>query len=215
MKEAFIDLQTLSDQTKGFADLQLQGYLSSLSADQKSEFVAAQIEGAISAVEAEKKNKYKDSSDKISGLDNNISSVMYYLGRTRDLANMASDVDIITQKQLSTIDYNHDLSIRQHEVNEWANSNKLDTLYFLQLLFVTLSFIAFLLFLKVSGIITSSLFTMLTSISAIILVLVLIIRYRYTAVARNTRYWSKSRFPSQADRVSSSVNINCPGEKKE
>jgi hypothetical protein len=210
MKEAFMSVQEFADQTTAFADLELQSYLAALPPEQKDQFVAGQIAGAVAAVELEKQNKFNESSDKISGLDNNISSVMYYLARTRDLKHMASDVDTITQKQLSTINSNHDLSIRQHEVNEWANSNKLDTLYFLQLLFVTLSFIGVLLFLKVNGLITGTLFTMLTAISGVLLVLVLIIRYRYTAVARNNRYWSKSRFPSQPDRVSSSVNLNCP-----
>lgn len=211
MKEAFVDLETLSDQSKAYADLELQSYLSSLSADQRSEFVAAQIEGAIGAVRYDKKQKYRELSDKINGLDGNITSATYYLARTRDLKNMASNVDEITQKQISTIDFNRDLSIRQHEINEWANSNKLDTLYFLQLLFVTLSFIGFLLFLKVSGLITGSLFTMLTSISGILLLLVLIIRYRYTAVARDNRYWSKSRFAKDPEKkIDESVNTNCP-----
>lgn len=211
MKEAFVDLETLSDQSKAYADLELQSYLSSLSADQRSEFVAAQIEGAIGAVRYDKKQKYRELSDKINGLDGNITSATYYLARTRDLKNMASNVDEITQKQISTIDFNRDLSIRQHEINEWANSNKLDTLYFLQLLFVTLSFIGFLLFLKVSGLITGSLFTMLTSISGILLLLVLIIRYRYTTVARDNRYWSKSRFAKDPEKkIDESVNTNCP-----
>jgi len=210
MKEAFTTLEELTDQSKAWADLQLQSYLASLSSDQRSEFVSAQIAGALTEVGTAKQNTFRDSKDKLGGLDNNISSVMYYLTRTRDLKNMASDVDTITQKQLSTIDSNHDLSVRQHEVNEWANSNKLDTLYFLQLLFVTLSFIGVLLFLKMNGLISGALFSLITTITSIILVLVLIIRYRYTSVARNTRYWSKSRFPTQPDRVSASVNINCP-----
>lgn len=210
MKEGFLTLEELADNSKSYADLQLSGYLSSLSSNQRSDFVAGQIDGAIASVETEKQNRFRDSSDKLGGLDNNISSVMYYLARTRDLTGMASDVDKITQKQLSTIQLNHDLSIRQHEVNEWANSNKLDTLYFLQLLFVTLSFLGVLLFLKMNGLMSGALFSLITTITIIILSLVLIIRYRYTAVSRNTRYWSKSRFASQPDRVSASVNIDCP-----
>ena len=211
MKEGFLTLEELTDQSKAWADLQLQSYLASLSPDQKSQFISTEIQGAIKSVQDDKQMKYNESSTALSGLDNNISSVMYYLGRTRDLTNMASDVDKITQGQISTIDFNRDLSVRQHEINEWANSNKLDTLYFLQLLFVTLSFIGVLLFLKVSGIIEGSLFMMLTAIAGILLVLVLIIRYRYTAVGRNTRYWSKSRFASQPDKSSSgSGNNKCP-----
>lgn len=212
MKEAFVDLQTLSEQTKAYADLELQSYLSSLPPAQQAAFVSSQIGGAISAVEAEKQSKYIDVSDKLKGLDANVGAAMYYLTRTRDLNNMATQVQAVTEKQLDVIDKNRDVSVRQNEINEWSNSNKLDTLYFLQLLFVNLSFIGVVLFFKVLGLVSESLFKFITILSVIILIVALVFRYRYTAVARDTRYWSKSKFGKQPDVIGASVNLDCPAQ---
>jgi len=211
MKEGFYDLATISAQTAAYADLELQSYLSSLSPAQQASFLSGQVNGAISTVQSEKQNTYKSAASTLEGLDQNIASAMYYLARTQDLTNIASNIDTLAQKQLSTIDQNQDVSIRQHEINEWSNSNKLDTLYFLQVLFVTLSFIGVLLFLKVSGLISGYLFSLLTRLSAIVLIIVLIFRYRYTAVARDTRYWSKTKFPKQPDVIGNASSVNvCP-----
>jgi len=190
-------IENIADQAKTFADLELQTYLSNLSSDQKSAFIASQINNAIVTVKSEKEFKFTDASDVIKGLDRDISSTMYYISRTNDLKNMADDVDSLTAAQLTTLESNKDLSIRQHEINEWSNSNKLDTLFFLQLLFVTLSFIAVLLFLKTLGLVSGYLFTLLTTVSGALLIFTLIVRYKYSVLGRDTRYWSKSRHPHQ------------------
>lgn len=190
-------IQNVAEQAQSYADLELQTYLSSLSPEQRSTFIASQIQGAITAVQGHKQSKFVDASNTVEGLDRDISATMYYISRTNDLKNMADEVDSLTNAQISTLTSNKDLSIRQHEINEWSNSNKLDTLFFLQLLFVNLSFIAVLLFLKTIGLVSGYLFTLLTTVSGILLILILIFRYKYSVTGRNTRYWSKSRHPSQ------------------
>jgi hypothetical protein len=118
---------------------------------------------------------------------------------SKDLHNLATDADKLTQAQLNVIDVNADLSVRQNEINEWSNRNKLDTLFFLQVLFVGLCFIAFILFLKVNGIVSHSAFLILTVVTGIFLILTLIIRARFTSNSRDSRYWHKARFPKQPD----------------
>ena len=199
MKEPFINLDTLIDQTQLLSDMELQAYLASLSSSQKSDFIASNVKDVMDNVQKIKSQKYLDMADQVAGADNNITSAAYYLSRTDDLKNLASDVDKLTIEQLNVADLNKEVIGRQHEINEWSNFNKLDTLFFLQVLFVVLTFVSILLFLKSSGIVSSSLFTLLAVLSGLFAVAVLIFRARYTKVIRDDRYWHKARFPKQHD----------------
>lgn len=209
-REGFGDLNVLIGQASLASDMELQSYLASLTPVQRASFVASQIDGVVTQVSENKKSMYLDNADKLRGADTNVESSMYYLARTRDLQNLATDADELTQTQLNLVDINADLSVRQNEINEWSNQNKLDTLFFLQIMFVGLCFIAFILFLKVSGIVSDTVFIMLSGVTGVLIVLTLILRARFTSVARDSRYWHKARFPKQADSVKSSSSKNCP-----
>ena len=209
-KEAFTDLQEMIDATALLSDLELQAYLSRLSPDQRTQFIGTQVANAVESVSVAKQHKYIDLADQIKGVDTNIGSAMYYLARTKDLENLARDADKITKDQLNVIDVNENLSLRQNEVNEWSNQNKLDTLFFLQVMFVGLCFIGVLLFLSINGIIPSYLFKMISLVVTILILLTLVIRARFTSVARDSRYWHKARFPKQPDVVSGSKSASCP-----
>ena len=149
--------------------------------------------------------------DQATGADNNLTAAAYYLARTRDLTDLAKQVDNVTKGQLGISEINAGLGLRQNEINEWANHNKLDTLYFLQILFISLSLVGILAFLLSNGSINRSLFTFLCYVIGIIVVLVLLLRWRYTRVARDSRYWHKARFPGQSTPASiSSCKPNIP-----
>jgi len=204
-------LDALIGQASLMNDLELQSYLGSLSSTDRASFVSSQVSGAITSVSGDKESMFLDNADKLKGADRNVEAAMYYLARTKDLHNLASDADDVTSSQLNILNVNSDLSVRQNEINEWSNQNKLDTLFFLQILFTGLCFIAFVLFLKVSGIITHTVFLMLTIVTGIFIVLTLILRYRFTAINRDSRYWHKSRFPGQADKnKAQSSSGSCP-----
>ena len=199
MKEPFVSLDTLIDQTQLLSDMELQSYLANLSSSQRTDFVVSNVRDVMDNVEKTKSQRYVDMADQISGADNNITSAAYYLARTDDLKNLASDVDTLTLEQLNVADLNKEVIGRQYEINEWSNQNKLDTLYFLQLLFVILTFVSMLLFLKTNNLISQSLFALLTTLAGLFAVFVLVFRARYTKVVRDDRYWHKARFPRQHD----------------
>jgi hypothetical protein len=201
MKEPFVNLDELIDQTKLLSDMELQAYLASLSETQKTEFVGGNVVGAIDSVKAQKSSKFNDLFDQMVGADNSVTSSAYYIARTRDLTDFAKDVDDVMVKQLKSTDVNAGLASRQHEINEWANFNKLDTLYIMQILFVSLSFIGILAYLLSNGSIGHSLFAFLSYSIAAVSILMLILRWRYTKVARDGRYWHKARFPAQQGSV--------------
>jgi hypothetical protein len=197
MKEPFVNLDILIEQTSLLSDMELQSYLASLSESQKTDFVGSNVVGAINSVKAQKSSKFNDLFDQMVGADNNVTSAAYYIARTRDLTDFAKDVDDLMVKQLNVTDVNTGLAHRQHEINHWANFNKLDTLYIMQILFVSLSFVGILAYLLSNGTIGHPLFAFLSYSIAAVSILMLIIRWRYTNVGRDGRYWHKARFPRQ------------------
>ena len=201
MKEPFVNLDTLIQQTALLSDMELQSYLASLSESQKTDFVGSNVVGAVDSVKAQKSSKFNDLFDQMIGADNNVTSTAYYIARTRDLTDFAKDVDDMMVKQLSSTDVNATLAARQHEINDWANFNKLDTLYIMQILFVSLSFVGILAYLLSNGSIGHALFGFLCYSITAVAILMLIMRWRYTNVARDGRYWHKARFPKQQGNI--------------
>jgi hypothetical protein len=224
MKEPFVTLDTVISQTKILGDMELQAYLNSMDASQKTSYINSNINDTMNAVRANKSSKYSDLLDQVTGADNNITSAAYYLTRTRDLTDLATSVDNMTMTQYSASSINNGLTGRQAEINEWANSNKLDTLYFLQILFISLSLVGILCFLVSNGIINQSVFTLVSYTIGAIAIVILILRWRYTRVARDSRYWHKARFSTENDTNQGNVpypqqlptgtpppKANCPG----
>jgi DNA-binding phage protein len=209
MKEAFANVDSLIDQTKLLGDMELQAYLTSLSDSQKNEFITSNVGETIKAVNASKAARFNDLIDQATGADNNIVSAAYYVARTRDLSNLAKEVDTMTVKQLTASEINNGVAGRQNEINEWSNFNKLDTLYVMQVLFISLSLIAILTFLLSNGSIGQTLFAFLSYTIAALAILMLVIRWRYTNVVRDGRYWHKAKFARQPNTFVAPI---CPGE---
>ncbi|NBP64599.1 MAG: hypothetical protein EBU66_08055 [Bacteroidetes bacterium] len=213
MKEAFANVNSLIDQTKLLSDMELQAYLTTLGDSQKNDFIVSNVGETIKAVNESKTAKFNDLIDQVTGADNNIVSSAYYMARTRDLTSLAKDVDDITAKQLAISELNNGVAGRQNEINEWSNFNKLDTLYIMQILFISLSFIAILAFLLSNGIINQTLFAFVSFSIAAIAICMLVIRWRYTNVARDGRYWHKARFSKQPNTyVAPICPTNVPGD---
>jgi len=95
---------------------------------------------------------------------------------------------------------------RQYEINEWTSNNKLDTLFFYQLLLITLTITAPLLYLNKNGLLPSAAFYGITGVLGIAVVLTLLIRYQYTIGARDLRYWNRRRF---ADMGGPPTTVSC------
>ena len=110
---------------------------------------------------------------------------------------MASDSDKLYDHLKSQSDNLQVLNTnakRQYEINEWTSNNKLDTLFFYQLLLITLSITAPLLYLNKNGLLPSPAFYGIVGVLGIAVVLTLIVRYQYTIGSRDLRYWNRRRF---------------------
>jgi len=199
MKEPFVTLDNLIPQTKILGDMELQAYLANLSESQKQDLINRNINSTMKAVQDSKESRYSDLLDQATGADNNITSAAYYLTRTRDLTDLATAVDNMTMSQYSASLINKGLSKRQTEINEWSNSNKLDTLYFFQILFISLTLVGIFCFMLLHNIINNNIFTIVCYFVGFIALAVLLLRWRYTRVSRDSRYWSKARFAVETD----------------
>ena len=181
---------------KTTADFELSSYLSQMSAGDKADYAGQNAMQALNRIKALKQDRFTYLSEDLKGADNNLTSTAYYITRTNDLKDMATDIDSVASRQLAVSDINAGVTLRQGEINEWANENKLDTLYFLQVLFISLTFISSLMFIKSKGLISSYLLNLCIVLVGAFAVFVLITRARYTNVRRNPRYWNKMRFTS-------------------
>ena len=110
---------------------------------------------------------------------------------------MASDSDKLydhLKSQSDNLQVSNTNAKRQYEINEWTSNNKLDTLFFYQLLLITLSITAPLLYLNKNGLLPSPAFYGIVGVLGIAVVLTLIVRYQYTIGSRDLRYWNRRRF---------------------
>ena len=187
-------LQSISD-AQTAADLEMTKYLAQMSDSERMSYAGANAGVALDKVKALKNDRFSYLSEDLTGAENNVTSTAYYLTRTKDLKDMATDIDKVAVKQLSTSDINQGIVARQNEINEWANGNKLDTLFFLQILFICLTLISALYFLNSKGMVSDYLLNLCIVLVTAVAVYVLITRARYTLVRRDARYWSKHRNP--------------------
>ena len=79
----------------------------------------------------------------------------------------------------------------------------------MQVLFISLTLVAILTFLLSNGAISQTLFAFLSYSIGAMAILMLVIRWRYTNVARDGRYWHKAKFARQPNTFVAPV---CPGE---
>ena len=197
MKEPFLNVGDVIDQTSALNDMELQSYLQGLSANGiTTAFATGNISSAITKVEDEKNRQIRSLTSELTGADNNITAAAYYLARTQDYSKLASDVNSMAEKQVSAATTILDLLPRQIEINEWSNENKLDTLFFMQILFITLTFVSVLLFLRSKDIIPPMVFFIVMSITCVTTLFILLSRTRYTNVIRDNRYWHRAHFPA-------------------
>jgi len=98
-------------------------------------------------------------------------------------------------------------SRRQFEINEWSNYNKLDTLFYLQLFFICSLIATIIMYLAKSGAVPMGLAVVLYGLLALVLVIVGVSRYYYTAHIRDSKLWHRRYFGSAPDPGSGNV---CP-----
>ena len=109
----------------------------------------------------------------------------------------------------SAIEHDKLLSKRQFEINEWSNYNKLDTLFYLQLFFMCTLMAAIIMYLAKSNVVSMGFAAIMYGLLGLILVIVGVARYYYTANTRDHKFWHRRYFPAAPDPGKGSGD-NCP-----
>lgn len=131
-----------------------------------------------------------------------------YRSRNQSLTTTANDLTEQNKKTQNALTTDLETSNRQVEMNNWEYEDKMDTLFFLQVLFIALCISAISLYLRQSMILTSGVSFTIIGIVIVVACLVLFNRWFYTLRIRDKRYWNRQYLPADRD-ISSQIN-KCP-----
>ena len=136
-------------------------------------------------------------------------SSYYYSTRSQDLYNVQNNVLNNVNTQTNEFKKNHDTALRQQEINQWANSDKLDTLFVFQFLFISLMLMTFLGYLWRINILSSGFLYFFGFLLIVINIMIIVIRSKYTRYLRNTRYWNRRKFNQYPAPPPLPLNVTC------
>jgi hypothetical protein len=127
------------------------------------------------------------------------------LSRNQTIDYIAKDM---TEQNKKVNNGARDTYARQAEINEWQAQNKLDTLFFLQILFLYFAVLVILIFLRQSSLVPSSMLYIIGGIGLLIVIGVLWNRASYTSRSRDKRYWNR-RYIGLSDSGDLQAKLQC------
>jgi hypothetical protein len=119
--------------------------------------------------------------------------------RNANLKNVADYIKDHNSATRNYVQHDKDLSKRQFEINEYYYNNKLDTLFFLQVLLISTLAMAIIIYMNKKGILTTPMSGILTLLLTVIVVIVGVTRYFYTTRTRDRRLWHKRYFQTEGE----------------
>jgi hypothetical protein len=129
-----------------------------------------------------------------------------YLSRNMTIRDVASS--LTKQNQEAARGGARDTFARQSEINEWQAQNKLDTLFFMQILFLYFTLLVITLYLRQTGILPNIGVYMIAGLGLLIVVGVLWNRASYTQISRDKRYWNR-RYIGLEDAGNLGAKLQC------
>lgn len=97
-----------------------------------------------------------------------------------------------------TMSYNYTLANRQTELNDYAYHNKMDTLFFFQILLISILILAIFGYLARVGVTSFAAFAYVSVLLLVIDVLILAGRMAYSMNLRDPLLWTRKRFAYEA-----------------
>jgi len=150
-------------------------------------------------------NNFLQNMNASDGASNNMLTYGVMLSRNKTIDDIATD---LTKKNENSANGSKDTYIRQSEINEWQAQNKLDTLFFLQTLFLFFTLMVVLMFLRRYGIVSNGMLWLIGGLFTLILIGILWNRASYTFNSRDPRYWNR-RFIGLTDSGLSAKSATC------
>lgn len=117
--------------------------------------------------------------------------------RTQEAANLTGSQST-TDTKINNM-YNHDIDIskRQFQINEYQYNNKLEFLFFLQLLFISVLVMSILVYFNNTGVLTTQMTAIASMALALMVLIVGVSRYFYTRRTRDRHLWNRRYFANE------------------
>jgi hypothetical protein len=189
----------MSAQTQQVLDLQdteLANAMSELQSDpaKLNSFITQRKTDVYKSVTKEHSDNFQKVYGDFTRASDGTSNILYYHTRNKDLDNTQQAIFSKTKSEANAILTDSQNAKRQFEINEWTSNNKLDTLFFFQLLLIVLTLMAPLLYANKIGMIPQSVYYGVSSLIGIAVVLTLLVRSQYTSQIRDNRLWNRRKF---------------------
>jgi NADH:ubiquinone oxidoreductase subunit 3 (subunit A) len=177
-------------------DIELANAMTSLRNNpaQLSQFISQQKGALYNTVTKEHSDNFEKVYGDLVRSGDTVKNIAYYHVRNKDLDNTQESVFSNARAAADAATYDSQIAKRQFEINEWTAGNKRDTLFFMQLLFIALTITAPLLYLTRAGFVPMSVFSTISLLILLALVLTFVVRYQYTDRSRDLRFWNRRRF---------------------
>jgi hypothetical protein len=122
-----------------------------------------------------------------------------YKTRSDDVNTLQDVIEKSNNLYLENIQKDNNISRRQVEINEYSYNNKLETLFFLQLLFLSVLLLTVVIYLQRNGIVGNTFAGMLTLLVLLGVIGTGLYRWNYTRNTRDGRFWSRRYFKDEDD----------------
>jgi hypothetical protein len=177
-------------------DVELANAMAQLQTDptKLNTFLSQRKQDLYNAVTREHSDNFQKVFGDLQRAQDTSKNVLYYHVRNKDLDTIQKDMVSRAAQDADNASYDSQNAKRQFEINEWSANNKLDTLFFLQLLFIGLTLAAPLLYMYRSGLIPGSVYYGVTGLVSVALILTAVVRIQYTSKTRDNRFWNRRRF---------------------
>jgi len=142
----------------------------------------------VAGLMSSERNNFSQAFNGAEGAGQDVLTYGKLLSRNITISNIAQQM---TAQNNQVIHGPKDTATRQAEINEWQAQNKLDTLFFLQILFLFFTVTVILIFLQQWGVLPRQIFTLIIGILAVIVIGVLWNRASYTSQSRDKRHWNR------------------------
>lgn len=177
-------------------DVELANAMGDLSSNpaKLNDFITKRKADVYNTVSKEHSDNFQKVYGDMTRASDGTSNIMYYHTRNKDLDTLQGEVFSRAKAEAEAVQYDSQIAKRQAELNDWTANNKMDTLFFLQLVFITLTITAPLLYVHKIGLLPSSAFYGISSLLGVALALTFLVRMQYTWRTRDLRYWNRRRF---------------------
>jgi hypothetical protein len=179
-----------------YQDLQLLNALNDLKRDPTAlqNFMNANKSQLYNGITSEHSDSFQKVYNSMIESSNSTKNTLYYAVRNKDLDSVQNlMLDNVTGLAENAA-FDNQVARRQFEINEWTNGNKMDTLFFMQLLFIYLTFTVPLLYANKAGFLPSSVFYGIAGLLTFALIMTVVVRAQYTNKIRDAHSWNRRRF---------------------